>query len=181
VGAYQMPGGAGPGVRMLITLDGNQLASQLGNQPRWPIFPESETMFFLKVVDAQIEFIKDSGGAVTHLVLHQGGRDQKAPRISSKAEAPPPRKEIQVSPQLLAKYAGTYALGPGVDVTMTVEGGRLMTQITGQPKFELFAESETRFFLKVVEAQVEFFTDKNGTVTHLVIHQGGQETKALRK
>jgi CubicO group peptidase (beta-lactamase class C family) len=177
VGTYELMAGS----NMLITLEGNQLSEKLASQPAFPIFPESETMFFLKVVDAQIEFIKDSGGAVTHLVLHQGGRDQKAPRISSKAEAPPPRKEIQVSPQLLAKYAGTYALGPGVDVTMTVEGGRLMTQITGQPKFELFAESETRFFLKVVEAQVEFFTDKNGTVTHLVIHQGGQETKALRK
>jgi len=67
-------------------------------------------MFFLKVVDAQIEFFKDTGGAVTHLVLHQGGRDQKAPRISDKAVAPPPRKEIQVAPQLLAKYAGTYEL-----------------------------------------------------------------------
>jgi hypothetical protein len=64
---------------------------------------------------------------------------------------------------------------------MTVEGGRLMTQITGQPKFELFAESETRFFLKVIDAQVEFFVDPSGTVTHLVIHQGGRETKAPRK
>ena len=64
---------------------------------------------------------------------------------------------------------------------MTVEGGRLMTQITGQPKFELFAESETKFFLKVVEAQVEFFTDASGAVTHLMIHQGGQETKAAKE
>jgi hypothetical protein len=35
--------------------------------------------------------------------------------------------------------------------------------------------------LKVVEAQVEFFTDASGAVTHLVIHQGGQETKAAKK
>jgi hypothetical protein len=149
-------------------------------------------------VDAQIEFVKDARGAVTALVLHQGGRDQKAPRISDKAEAPATarkegaasvetkpsstaRKEIQVSPQILAKYAGTYELGPGVDVTMTVEAGRLMTQITGQPKFELFAESDSRFFLKVVDAQVEFFTDPGGAVSHLMIYQGGRETKAAKK
>jgi hypothetical protein len=114
-------------------------------------------------------------------VLHQGGSDQKALRISDKAEGPAPRKEIQVSPQVLAKYAGTYELGPGVVVTMTLDGGRLMTQITGQPKFELFAESETKFFLKVVEAQVEFFTDSSGAVTHLLIRQSGQETKAAKK
>jgi len=177
VGTYELM----PGAKMLITLEGNQLSEKLAAQPTLPIFPESETMFFLKVVDAQIEFIKDSSGAVASLVLHQGGRDQKAPRISDKAEVASLPKEIQVSPEVLAKYAGTYELGPGVDVTMTVEGGRLMTQITGQPKFELFAESETRFFLKVVEAQVEFFTDASGAVTHLTIHQGGQETKATRK
>jgi CubicO group peptidase (beta-lactamase class C family) len=179
VGTYELMAGA----NMLITLDGNQLSEKLGEQPTFPIFPESETMFFLKVVDAQIEFVKDAGGAVTALVLHQGGRDQKAPRTGDKGEAPaaPVRKEIHVSPQTLAKYAGTYTLAPGVDVSMTVEGDRLMTQITGQPKFGLFAESETKFFLKVVDAQVEFFSDASGKVTHLVIHQNGQETKAARQ
>jgi hypothetical protein len=93
----------------------------------------------------------------------------------------PARKEIQVSPEVLAKYVGTYELAPGVEVTMTVEGGRLMTQITGQPKFELFAESETKFFLKVVDAEVAFFTDANGAGTHLIIYQNGQETRAARK
>jgi CubicO group peptidase (beta-lactamase class C family) len=177
VGTYEFMAG----MNMLITLEGNQLSTKLGGQPTIPIFPESETMFFPKVVDAEIEFVKDSSGAVTHLILHQGGHDQKAPRISDKAELPPPPKEIQVSPQLLAKYEGTYSLSPGVDVIMTVEGGRLMTQITGQPKFELFAESQTVFFLKVVDAKVEFFTDASGAVTHIVIHQNGQETKATRK
>jgi hypothetical protein len=38
--------------------------------------------------------------------------------------------------------------------------------------FELFAESETGFILKVVETEVEFFMDASGAVTHLVIHQG---------
>jgi len=114
-------------------------------------------------------------------VLHQGGRDQMAPRIADKAVGPPPRKEIQVSPEVLARYAGTYELAPGAQVTMTVEGGRLMTQITGQPKLELFAESEAKFFLKVVEAQVEFFTDASGATTHLIIHQNGKETKAVKK
>jgi hypothetical protein len=44
------------------------------------LFPESETKFFLKVVDAQVSFVKDDQGAVTHLILHQGG-EQKAKKI----------------------------------------------------------------------------------------------------
>jgi hypothetical protein len=51
--------------------------------PKVPIFAESETMFFPKVVDAEIEFFKNEKGQVTHLVLHQGGRDTKALRKQS--------------------------------------------------------------------------------------------------
>ena len=90
------------------------------------------------------------------------------------------RKEIQVSPQILAKYAGRYELRPGIVATMTVEDGRLMSQLTGQPKVGLFAESETKFFLKVVDAQIEFLKDSTGAVTHLILHQGGQDQKAPR-
>jgi len=177
VGTYQLA----PGMNMLITLDGSQLSEKLGPQPMFPIFPESETIFFLKVVDAQIEFLKGANGAVTDLVLHQGGRDQKAPRISDRAELPPPRKEIQLPAETLAKYAGVYELAAGVEATMTVEDGQLMTQLTGQPKFPLFAESETKFFLKVVEAEVEFQKDAKGAFNQLVIHQGGRDTTATRK
>jgi CubicO group peptidase (beta-lactamase class C family) len=91
------------------------------------------------------------------------------------------RKEVTVSPKVLADYAGTYELTPTFSIVMTLEDGHLMTQATGQPKFPLFAESETMFFLKVVDAQVEFFKNDKGQVTHLVLHQGGRETKGVRK
>jgi len=45
----------------------------------------------------------------------------------------------------------------------------------------MFAESETRFFLKVVDAQVEFVKNDTGRVTNLVLHQGGQDMKGVRK
>ncbi len=79
VGAYQMPD-SGP--VMLIALDGSQLTSKLGPQPAIPIFPQTETMFFVKVVDAQIEFPKDDGsGKARQLTLHQNGRDMTAKRL----------------------------------------------------------------------------------------------------
>jgi len=78
VGAYQM----GPGAVMLITLDNNQLISQLTNQGPIPIFPQSETTFFPKVVDAQLEFSgSDAQGRATQLTLHQNGRDIPAKRM----------------------------------------------------------------------------------------------------
>lgn len=76
VGAYAL----GPG--MLITLEGSQLMSKLGTQNSVPIFPESETLFFAKVVDAQIEFpATDAEAKASEMTLHQNGRAQKAKRL----------------------------------------------------------------------------------------------------
>ncbi|HMD83142.1 MAG TPA: DUF3471 domain-containing protein, partial [Terriglobia bacterium] len=91
------------------------------------------------------------------------------------------RKEIAVPPKILAAYVGSYELSPGFVLVVTLENGQLMTQATGQPKFPIFAESETKFFLKVVDAQIEFFKNEKGEVTHLVLHQGGQDIKGLKK
>ena len=57
---------------------------------------------------------------------------------------------------MLAQYVGRYQIGPDFILAVTLEGGQLMTQATGQNKLEVFAESETRFFLKAVDAQLTF-------------------------
>jgi len=94
---------------------------------------------------------------------------------------PSERKEITVSPDVLQTYVGTYELVPGVDMTITLEGSQLMTQLTGQPKFPLYAQSKTLFFLKVVDAQVEFSKDASGKVTQATLHQNGRDTVARKK
>ncbi len=49
-----------------------------------------------------------------------------------------------------------------------VENRKLMSQATGQPTFELFAESETDFFLKESETEIKFVKNTQGKVTGLV-------------
>ena len=174
VGTYELA----PKVNVMVTLENGRLMTQLSGQGRLPLFAESETKFFLKVVDAEVEFFRDDKGKVAYLVLHQGGRDTKAPRTSDTVAE---RREIAVSPEILALYTGTSQLRPGFDLVITLEGGQLMSQATGQEKLPLFAESERKFFLKAVDAQVEFFRDDKGAVTHLVLHQGPAEIKAPRR
>jgi len=101
VGTYQLA----PRVEMKVTLDGGQLFTQLSGQGKLPLFPSSETMFFLKAVDAQVEFGKDEKGP--YAVLHQGGRDMKAPRTSDQVVE---RKEVAVAPKILEQYVGTYEM-----------------------------------------------------------------------
>jgi len=171
-GTYQLA----PNVNISITLAGDQLLSQVSGQNKFPIFPESQTHFFFKVVDAQIDFGRDDQGA--YLVLRQGGQDQKARRISDTVTE---RKEVAVGPEILARYTGTYQLRPGFDMVITAEGGRLYAQATGQGRFLLFAESETKFFSKIVDVQVEFLLDATGAVNALVLHQGPVVLKGQRQ
>lgn len=90
------------------------------------------------------------------------------------------RTQVDVAPAILGRYVGTYQLQPGVDVMISVEDGHLMGQITGQPKLQLYPEAENRFFLKVVDAEVEFVSDASGQVNAVVLHQGGQDHKASK-
>ena len=135
VGAYEMA----PGVNMLVTLDGNQLLTRLGNQQPVQIFPQSATMFFAKVVDAQIEFAKmDTQGVPGQLILHQNGRDQPANRLSDadfkriETEA----KEIADATAAAIKRSKDQTQDPRTEAALrrNIEELRL-----GQPKYELMS------------------------------------------
>lgn len=174
VGVYQL----NRGITNTIRLADGRLTTQLTGQGQLPIFPESEKVFFLKVVDAQVEFVTDEQGRVTELLQHQGGRTQKAPRISDTVVE---RQAISLPRTTLETYVGTYEIRPGRGLTVTLEGDQLMGQPTGAPKMPLFAEAEGKFFFKAADAQVEFVKDAAGTLTHALLRRGGHETKAVRK
>jgi CubicO group peptidase (beta-lactamase class C family) len=126
-------------------------------------------------------------GAVVMTNAQGGGRIAQEVMASIATEygwpdfRPIVRSSITVDPKVLAQYVGTYELSPTFSIAMTLEGNQLMTQATNQPKFPLYAESETKFFLTVVDAEVEFFKNDKGVVTYMMLHQGGQDVKAVKK
>jgi hypothetical protein len=63
-------------------LERDALEARLTGQPSLPIFASARDKFFLKAVDAQLDFQRDAGGKVVAVVLHQNGRDLRAPRIT---------------------------------------------------------------------------------------------------
>jgi uncharacterized protein YneR len=175
VGTYELQ----PKFNLKIMLAGGQLMAQSSGGPeKEPIFASSETRFFYRLADAEIEFYKNDTGAISHLVFYQNQQERKAPRISDKVVE---HKEIKVSPSVLAACVGTYELKPGFDLMITLEGNQLMAQATGQGKIPIFAEFETKFFAKAVDVQIEFLKDDKGVVTHLMLRQGPVEMKAPRK
>jgi CubicO group peptidase (beta-lactamase class C family) len=93
---------------------------------------------------------------------------------------PAAKKEITVPVETLNKYAGVYEVVPQFQIAVKVEEGRLMAQATNQPPFELFAQKENYFFLKAVEAEVEFVSNEKGEVEKLILYQGGRKTDAKK-
>jgi len=88
---------------------------------------------------------------------------------------PKQRKEIHVDTTILRQYTGGYELAPGFVLTITLEQGKLVQQATGQGKAEILPERENFFFLKVVDAQIEFIKGANGKIEKLVLYQNGRE------
>jgi hypothetical protein len=128
VGAYRIQ----PGAEFLVTLDGTQLNTKLGNQPILPVFPQSQTMFFAKAVDAQIEFAKiDAQGVPAQLILHQNGNDVPAARLSD-AEF----RELQARAAAFEKRFKDQTADPGTEaaVRRMIEESR-----SGTPNYDLMS------------------------------------------
>ncbi len=87
-------------------------------------------------------------------------------------------EEIEVSEEVLSKYLGKFELQPGFIIEIILEDGQLVAHPTGQQKMRLFAYEENKFFLKIVNAQVEFNSEE-GKVVSLTLYQNG-EHKALK-
>lgn len=76
VGTYEIR----PGRGLTVTLEGDQLMGQPMGSPKMPLLAEAEGKFFFKAVDAQVEFVKDPAGHITHALLRQRGHETKATR-----------------------------------------------------------------------------------------------------
>ena len=174
MGQYELA----PGLLFSIRLETNHLMARLTGQSYFQIFPESETNFFYKAVEAQLSFVKDRAGKVTGLVLHQNGRDQRANKICDEPAAE--RQAITIEPKSLDAYVGEYEFAPGAVFTVRREGERLLARLTGQSFIEIFLEKENEFFYKAVDAQITFTRDNGGRVTGLVLHQNGMNQKARK-
>src|SRR5262245_34058984 len=159
-GTYQVS----PDVKLTVSLDGDHLMGQLAGFVTAPLEPISGGKFRF-AQNVQVEFLKDENGVVTHALLSQNGQGAKAQRLRD-------RKEITLSVETLKPYAGRYGRQTGLDLIITLEGNRLVAESTGQFKLPLLAESETSFFFKDVDAQIEFVKDNAAAVDHLVLKRG---------
>jgi len=81
--------------------------------------------------------------------------------------------DVVVADSTLKDYVGVYVLDPNMTLDISFNGGQLYIHPTGQNKSPIYPSTKTRFYSKVVNAQLTFNKDENGKVASLTLHQNG--------
>lgn len=73
------------------------------------------------------------------------------------------------------EIAGRYELEamPGFVLEFSREADTLYAQATGQPRFEIYASSDSTFYMTVVDASMTFHRDEDGEIYAMTLHQNG--------
>ncbi len=177
VGVYEISGN--PDDLRVITREGNKLFAQRSGGNKFEIRAKAVDHLFYPDSVNELLFERDAAGKITgHTMVRNVGADERARRTDR--PIPTGRQEIELDAATLAEYVGEYELAPGAILAVTLDGGKPYVQLTGQPRFDLFAEAKDRLFLKVVDAVLEFHRGTDGQVNAVTLHQGGQHLPAKR-
>ena len=90
--------------------------------------------------------------------------------------------EIKIDPKIFDQYTGQYSFiaDPELVLSFWREGDKFIMQPTNQGRIEIFPETETKFFLKILEGTATFGRDAQGKVTGVVWRQNGVDNQAKR-
>jgi hypothetical protein len=124
-----------------------------------------------------IAFSRNTKGNIEKLVTES----LRGNEVWMKTNKPiPSQNGIKLEEIVLEKYVGQYEVTPQFTFVITKEESRLFLQAKGQEKLEMFAESESEFFLKVNDARFEFVKDDLGKVVKVIMNQGGRKADAKK-
>ncbi|MDL1892807.1 serine hydrolase [Sphingobacteriales bacterium CHB3] len=167
------------GRQRVITISNDTLYSQLGMSPRSSIRAyEKDKFFFEDNALLSLEFTRNGNGEIERLILKSRDGNEEWNKTSKLIPGP---DGVKLDETILERYVGRYEMTPDFAFSVTRKRDRLFVQATGQDQLEMFAESETKFFLKVNDAQFEFVADDSGRVTKVIVNQGRRQAEARRR
>lgn len=130
-----------------------------------------------KLLAQLIETGKFDAGVLTRAMMSAKSDDAQTIAMLTKAGAKP---VTPVPTKLLDEYAGKYELRPGFIIDVRRNEDKLMAQLSGQPEFQIYAETDTKFFWTVVEATLTFERGDDDKVNRAVLRQAGRTMPAPR-
>jgi CubicO group peptidase (beta-lactamase class C family) len=165
------------GAQRFIIKEGSDLFSQRSGNQKLKMKQYSKDKFFFDNFFTLMTFQRDASGKITGIQADDRGVITNWARTEKPI---PAHREIKLSADVLSNYVGEYQLAPGFTLTVSLDGDKIMTQATGQGKVEIYPETETKFFLKVVDAQLDFVKDDTGKCVKVILHQGGRDIEGKR-
>ena len=168
-GVFQL----GPGFSLTFSERDGQLFGQATGQTAFPLTQEGEHVFEFAAARIRVTFATPVEGSSAGIEFVQAGQIINAPRVEDELGTTE-REEIPLDSAVLNDYEGEYELAEGVAITVSVRESQLFIQVTGQQAFPAFAMDTDRFFLRVVDAEIEFLRDDGGYVHELILYQAGE-------
>lgn len=174
-GVYRIDAG---NTRIVRMSDGRLTSQRTGGQP-YPLIPVAADTFAFEEGHSRIVFERDTAGRVAAMRFFPEG--EGAGEVAPRSEEPVPagRPEVQLPREALERIAGEY-VHAGVVLRVFLDADVPKAQLTGQPAFEIFAESPSKFFYKVVEATLEF-APANAPARSVTLRQGGAVIEYVRQ
>jgi CubicO group peptidase (beta-lactamase class C family) len=157
------------GVERYLTAEGNKLSSmRQGSSPK-PLRYLGNDRFLFEGDVITLAFQRTDGKVTGARFLSRSGDEQLT---RSDKPLPKPRVAIPLKNADLQAYAGEFELMPGLTLTFRADGDRLFALPTRQSELEVFGEAPHKFFLKEVDATIEFHPEADGSVKRLTFIQG---------
>ncbi|NOT33725.1 MAG: serine hydrolase [Candidatus Eisenbacteria bacterium] len=163
--------------RAIVRKD-RKLYSQRRGGGELELFPTSDSTFGMVDRIARLTFRRGPDGKIDRVVMNQSGLEQTYRRTDELL--PNARITVALTPAQIDACVGVYELTPQFKITVAREDTKVYAQATGQPRFEIFAESPTRFYLTAVDAQIEFEPGDDGRMKTMTLRQGGNDTVGKR-
>lgn len=95
-------------------------------------------------------------------------------------KAMPFQRSISLNPAQLKAIEGNYTLKGDAKIMITTNGSQAYAQITGQPRVEIYPESDVEFFYTVVAAKLKFTKDSDSKINKVVLLQNGMNLQAIK-
>jgi len=156
-------------------LDGKDKSSRFGHGGANEGFLSQMTMYKELGMGAVVMINSNEGGPLLREIERAIAREYGWPEGLTEDKA-----AVRVSAEILDALVGDYA-GETLKCTITREGDRLFLKPAAQPPIELFAESDTKFFAKILNIELTFEKTDQGEVKALTLQQDNRSTSAQRK
>jgi CubicO group peptidase (beta-lactamase class C family) len=163
----------------VISRQGNQLFAQDGYAEKVEIYPFKKDGFFITNSPDRFEFYRDQNNQFSTLLFSGSGWENQT-GIRTNESTPIQKIAINMESAKFDEYVGVYEIAPGFNLKVWREGKIFMAEATGQGAYEIHPETETKFFIREVDAALEFLKEDKKDVTAVIVRLGKNSSKGIK-